>query len=175
MSKRKHRGIFNRKASIALLKRNEENRAILRGWDVAITASVSILWYEHMFNPEDISQLGTDVKLLRENTYSEAEGGNWQKAASERITAIKDELGIDTLDWPQSGGLNDSEVLGAALALETVICALHDDDYFTVENDELKEFHNEFRKKIFEYSEGGWNLMQERKTLKTETGVEINW
>ena len=175
MPKKRHRKIFDKNASVAALKEAEENRAICRGWDVALTASASILWYQHMFSADDISQMVSDVKLLRENTYSEVDNGSWQEAAYERLTAIKDELGIDTLNWPLDGGLSDSEVLGASLALEMVVCALHDDDYFTVENDELKEFHEEFRRKIFEYSEGDWNLMQERKTLRTEIGVELDW
>ena len=174
MPKKKHRWIFDKRASVAALKEMEENRAILRGWDVALIASVSILWYEHMFNADDISKMVSDVKLLRENTYGEAKSGDWREAAYKRLTAIKDELGIDTLNWPADGGLSNSEVPGASLALEMVICTLHDDDYFTVEDDELRDFHTEFRKRIFEYSEGDWNLVQEKKTLETEIGIELD-
>ena len=141
---------------------------------MAKVASVDVLWNDHQFYPEDISQVLDDIELLKESVFKEARDNTWEESASQRINAIKETLGIDTLYWPADRGLNDSEVLGAALGLEMVICALHDDDYFTVEDDEIVTFHDEFREKILEYSNGTLNLSREARVLGAEIGVVLD-
>lgn len=168
---RKRKKIFDRGASIAALKREEEDRGILRGWRIAKVASVDVLWNDFAFNAEDIVQTLDDVELLKQSIFEEARNNTWKESAFQRINAIKEELGIDTLYWPAEKGLNNSEVLGAALGLEMVICALHDDDYFVVTNDEIIEFHDKLRDKMYEYSNGDLNLSREARVLGAEIGV----
>ena len=166
--KKDKRPVFDKAASIKALKRLEEERAIRRGYDMALVASAAILWWVHGFHAEDIRRLSKDIRMLKDALAQETRDGTWEENARARLSGIREELGIDTLEWSDTQGLSDSEAIGAAIALETVICALHDDDYFGVPDEELKEYYQEFMQRAREYGAGKWNMEYERRTLLQE-------
>jgi hypothetical protein len=162
------RPVFDRTASIRALKKLEEDRAIRRGYDMAIVASASILWRVHGFHAVDIKRVYEDIRVLEDTLAQETKDGTWEEKARARLSGIREELDIDTLDWSNTQGLSDCEAMGAAIALETVICALHDDDYFVVSNEELKEYYTEFMQRVREYGAGKWNMAYEKRELERE-------
>ena len=166
--KKGKRPVFDKAASIKALKQLEEERAIRRGYDMALVASAAILWWMHGFHAEDIRRLSKDIRMLEDTLAQETRDGTWEENAKVRLSGIWEELGIDTLEWSDTQGLSDSEAIGAAIALETVICALHDDDYFVVSDGELKEYYQEFMQRAREYGAGKWNMEHERRTLLQE-------
>ena len=169
---RRKRGVFNKAKSAALLKAVEEERAIHRGWSVGNIASVAILWDVHRFAPEGIERLRDDVKLLCDDYNNRESDEERQNLVYDRVDIIKDALGINTLWWFEPE-LRKPEMVGIATSLEMVICSLHDDDYFGVDDEELMTYYEELKEKVHEYALGKWNLKREKDRLEKETGVSF--
>ena len=173
MTKNHKRWTFSKARSIAALKAAEEERAIYRGWSMCNVASVGILWDQHRFTEEMIRHICEDVQLLCNDYNSQASDEIRKGLTYDRVDMVNEALGINLVEWFEPG-LSKPEMVGVSAALENLICALHDDDYFGVDDVELKAYYAELKERVHDYALGKWNLMQERKRLEQETGVKLN-
>ena len=173
MPQKHKRWPFSRSASIVALKAAERERAIFRGWSVGNIASVGILWELHNFDAEMIRHLCDDIQLLKDDYNGQASDEVRKSLTYERVDAVEEALGINLTEWFEPG-LSRPEMVGVSAALENIICALHDDDYFGVEDDELKAYYAELKERINGYALGKWNLQREKKRLELETGVTLD-
>lgn len=172
MAKNK-RWVFSKAKSIAALKAAEEERAIYRGWSMCNVASVAILWDYHSFDEEMIQRIHDDIQLLCDDYNGQASDEIRKCLTYDRVDMVNEALSINLVEWFEPG-LSKPEMVGVSAALENLICALHDDDYFGVDDAELKTYYAELKERIHGYALGKWNLMQERERLEWETGVKLN-